>query len=75
MSETKTPEPMTIDQAAKRVKRLVPELGKDNKPTGKTKEVPVTAKEVLSFKDYGYKVVVVTRDGQKLVAGNEEAAA
>lgn len=70
-SETSTKQ-LTAAEAAKRVKRTVVELvdGKvvDGKPTKvqRTKEVGVEAAEVLSFKDYGTHVVVVTRDGQKL---------
>lgn len=62
---------MTAAQAAKKVKRPVIELidgkGEDGKPVKieKTKLVPVTEDEVLSFKDYGTHVVVVTVDGQK----------
>ncbi len=42
--------------------------GEDGKPTkvAKPKKVAVEAAEVLSFRDYGDYVVVVTRDGQKL---------
>lgn len=50
---------LTAADAAKLVKR--PVADKD----GKTKLVPVAADEVLSFKDYGTHVVVVTTDGQK----------
>ena len=62
---------LTAAEAAKRVKRKVIELvdGKDEdgKPAkvAREKEVPVAASEVLSFRDYGTHVVVVTRDGQK----------
>ena len=66
MSESETKETkLTAIDAAKRVQRIVlePAEGKD-KP--KEKRVPVSADEVLSFKDYGSHVVVVTRDGQKL---------
>ena len=59
---------LTAAEAAKRVKRNVTELvevdgGKSTKT--RTKQVPVSAEEVLDFKDYGTHVVVVTRDGQK----------
>ena len=63
---------LTAALAAKCVQRTVIEMvddkGKDDKPTkvAKPKQVPVTEDEVLSFKDYGTHVVVVTRDGQKL---------
>lgn len=62
---------MTKAQAAKKVKRPVVELvdgkGPDGKPAKieRTTHVAVTAEEVLSFKDYGTHVVVVTTDGQK----------
>lgn len=63
---------LTAADAAKRVKRPVTTrevVGKDDlgeqivKTT--TKNVTITAAEVLSFKDYGTHVVVVTTDGQK----------
>ncbi|MEW8522549.1 MAG: hypothetical protein AB2552_05800 [Candidatus Thiodiazotropha endolucinida] len=57
---------MTAIQAAKLVKREVPALDKDGKPTGKMKLVAVKAEEVFSFREYGDHVVVVTTDGQKL---------
>lgn len=63
--ETKTPETpkaMTAAEAAKRVRRPVP-TGVDGKIV--TKKVPVSEAEVLSHRDYGTHVVVVTRDGQK----------
>jgi DNA-binding LytR/AlgR family response regulator len=74
MSETdKTPSKkseMTAADAAKQVRRTVvePVLDDDGKPTGKTKTKTLSVKvdEVLSFKDYGSHVVVVTTDGQKL---------
>lgn len=62
---------MTAVEAAKAVKRPVTELvdGKDagGKPAkvARVKLVAVSAEEVLSFKDYGEHVVVVTKDGQK----------
>jgi hypothetical protein len=37
----------------------------------RAKEVPVQAAEVLSCRDYGTHVVVVTRDGQKLSSQDE----
>ena len=36
------------------------------------KILAVKAEEVLSFKDYGTHVVVVTKDGQKLTSTGEE---
>lgn len=53
-------------QAAKAVKREVAELGKDGKPTGKTKAVAVEADELLAWHAEGGTVTVVTKDGQKL---------
>lgn len=72
--KSKTPEgkQLTAAEAAKRVKRTVTEWvdGKDADGKAvkvpKPKEVPVAASEVLSFRDYGSHVVVVTKDGQKL---------
>jgi len=69
---------MTPADAAKCVKRTVTELVENKDADGKpgkkavTKEVAVTAKEVLSFRDYGTHVVVVTRDGQKLTGSVAE---
>ena len=57
---------LTAAEAAKRVQRTVLDHG-DGKDKPKEKRVPVAAEEVLDFKDYGTHVVVVTRDGQKLV--------
>lgn len=53
--------------AAALVKREVPVLDEDRKPTGKMKKVEVGADEVLDFavREDGT-VVVVTVDGQKL---------
>ena len=56
---------LTAVEAAKRVQRIVLDVG-DGKDKPKEKRVPVSSDEVLSFKDYGTHVVVVTRDGQKL---------
>ncbi len=62
---------MTAAEAAKRVRRPVTSIvdGKDKEGTpakvAKVTYAPVEAKEVLSFKDYGTHVVVVTKDGQK----------
>lgn len=72
MSDEKTTKELTAAEAAKRVKRTVVEYedgkGKDGKPVkvAKPKQIPVGSGEVLSFKDYGAHVVVVTKDGQKL---------
>ena len=69
-----TPKPakqLTAALAAKCVHRTVIEMvdgKKDGKPVKvpQSKQVPVTEDEVLSFKDYGNYVIVVTVDGQKL---------
>lgn len=58
-----TSKAMTAADAAKAVKRTITVKG-DNGP--ETKQVAVKPDEVLSFKDYGAHVVVVTTDGQKL---------
>lgn len=63
---------LTAAEAAKLVCRDVPVLDDKKQPTGKTKQVAVRADEVLSFRDYGDVVVVVTKDGQKLTG--EKAA-
>lgn len=75
---------MTAADAAKRVKRIVrvrepvtkngaPVIDDAGKPTFKEydKRVDIGADEVLSFKDYGTHVVVVTKDGQKFSAATE----
>lgn len=69
---------LTAAEAAKRVKRVVTEFVdfKDGKgeivKVPKSKKVPVDADEVLSFKDYGTHVVVVTKDGQKFSSADGE---
>jgi len=64
---------MTEAEAAKRVKRTVTELvdGKEGAKVPRAKKVAVEASEVLSFRDYGTHVVVVTTDGQKLTDADE----
>ena len=64
---------MTAAEAAKRVKRTVTELveGKDGAKVPRAKKVAVEASEVLSFRDYGTHVVVVTTDGQKRTDADE----
>ena len=64
---------MTAAEAAKRVKRTVTELveGKDGAKVPRARKVAVEASEVLSFRDYGTHVVVVTTDGQKLTDADE----
>lgn len=72
----KLTKPMTVDEAAKRVRRTVVEMvdGKDEagKPVKvpRAKDVAVQAAEVLSFRDYGGYVVVVTKDGKKLTSAS-----
>jgi len=71
MSESETQEnQLTAAEAAKCVQRIVFEPA-EGKGKPKEKRVPVAAEEVLSFKDYGTHVVVVTRDGQKLVGNGK----
>lgn len=81
MSDDKTKNPpetesakgkqLTAAEAAKRVKRTVIELVDGKDEAGKAikvpreKDVAVATAEVLSFRDYGTHVVVVTKDGQK----------
>lgn len=67
MAETQsgTQKELTAVQAAKLVKREVPALDKDGKPTEKMKAVAVKTEEVFSFREYDDHVVVVTTDGQK----------
>ena len=67
------PKEPTAADAAKLVHRVVPVLGDDGNPklNPKTQQpatstVDVAEHEVLSFRDYGTHVVVVTTDGQKL---------
>lgn len=69
---------LTAAEAAKRVQRPVTEYvdGKDAKgepaKMPRIKLVAVKADEVLSFKDYGTHVVVVTKDGQKFSSADAE---
>lgn len=62
--------PLTAAEAAKAVRRPVTETV-DGKV--RTKFVAVKADEVLSFRDYGTHVVVVTRDGQKFSSDDQAA--
>lgn len=54
-------------EAARLVRRLVPALDKDGKPTGEMAERPVKAAEVFAVTVRDEIVTVVTIDGQKLV--------
>ncbi len=49
-----------------KVKRTVVEKGKDGKPV--ERRVAIKAREVLSWRDYGDRVVVVTTDGKKFTS-------
>lgn len=71
MSEDK--KQMTAAEAAKKVRRTVTELvdSKDGVKVARAKSVAVDAAEVLSLRDHGTHVVVVTRDGQKLTSSDE----
>lgn len=60
MAETEQGKEMSAAQAAKLVSR--PAVEPDGKP------IPIKTAEVLSFRDYGDRVVVVTVDGQKFTA-------
>ena len=65
---------MTASEAAKRVViEMLDGKGDDDKPAKvpRAKKVSVDASEVLSFRDYGTHVVVVTTDGQKLTDADE----
>jgi len=73
---------MTAAEAAKQVRRpRVSYVGdgtdKDGNAVKKavTKLVAVSASEVLSFKDYGTHVVVVTNDGQKFSSADTATGA
>ena len=71
--KTKTPaaaKELTATEAARRVKRVVTTTDKEGKVTAR--DVAVKADEVLSFRDYGTHVVVVTIDGQKLTSAAAE---
>ena len=58
---------LTREAAAKLVKREVPALNKDGKPTGKMQKVAIEAGAVLDYAERADgTVVVVTIDGQKL---------
>ena len=61
---------LTAAEAARRVKRVVATADKEGKATAR--DVAVKADEVLSFRDYGTHVVVVTIDGQKLTSAAAE---
>ncbi|NMG48288.1 hypothetical protein GO613_09265 [Azoarcus communis] len=52
--------------AAKAVKRMVPEIGEDGKPTGKHVARAIEADEVLANRIDGETIIVVTVAGEKL---------
>ncbi len=60
-----TPAALTPEQAAKAVKRQVPEI-EGGKPTGKTVEQAIRPNEVLASAVRGNVVTVVTISGEKL---------
>ena len=65
---------MTASEAAMRVViEMLDGKGDDDKPAKvpRAKKVSVDASEVLSFRDYGTHVVVVTKNGQKLTDADE----
>lgn len=63
----KNPMDLPAAEAAKLVRREVPEVGKDGKPTGKMVDKAVAAAEVFAVAVRGDVVTVVTTDGRKLV--------
>lgn len=71
----KDPKELTAAAAAKLVKRTVVTVktDKEGKVTSETSQVEVKSDELLAWKDYGTRVVVVTKDGQKLIAETAEA--
>lgn len=70
MSETQSRQ-MSAADAAKLVKRrIVITDGGAEKVSFK----PISAKEVMAFRDYGTHVVVVTTDGQKFSSAEAETA-
>lgn len=62
-----TPAALTPEQAAKAVRRKVPEI-KDGKPTGQTALQAIRPDEVLASVVRGNVVTVVTISGEKLSA-------
>jgi len=68
-NETKeAKKPLTAATAAALVKRPIPVFDDEGQPTGKFKQAEIKTAEVLDFKEYDDRVVVVTRDGQKFEA-------
>lgn len=71
--------PLSAAEAAKLVRRPVTEIVVGKGPDGRAAKVPrirqvaVKPDEVLSVKDYGTHVVVVTRDGQKFSSADAAA--
>lgn len=80
MSQTPETKALAKAEAAKAVRRPVTELvdgkpGPDGQATkvSRTRLVAVKPDEVLSFKDYGTHVVVVTTDGQRFSSADATA--
>ncbi len=87
MADAQTPakKDMTAAEAARLVKRKIVERKpvikngeqvRDKDGTAvfdeTVRQVPIAAAEMLSFKDYGSHVVVVTKDGQKFSSADGE---
>ncbi len=68
----KQPKPITKARAAAMVKRTV--LAKDEDGQPAEKQVAVGADEVLAFREYEDRVVVVTIDGRKLTGAKKATA-
>ena len=56
---------LTAADVAALVFRETQKLDASGNPTGKVDKKPISADEVLAWRDYGDHVVVVTTDGQK----------
>lgn len=54
-------------EAAKLVKRVVPEIGDDGKPTGKDIQIAVKPSGVFANRLRADVLTVITTDGQKLI--------
>lgn len=61
-----TPMDMPAADAAKLVKRQVPELAEDGTPSGKLVDAPIEADDVFAVRVRGNAVTVITTDGRKL---------
>ena len=76
MSDNKKPQekkPLSLAEVAKLVKRVVPVLDDEGQPKlNKNKEMitqeeAIEEKEILNFAEYDDRIVVVTKQGEKLV--------